>query len=483
MSSLFARTVVPNPKNVIHANESMNLLRTITTMFSIVAGRDPDFPEDMAAQPAGEYSTSKSTKNPDFYASFAGLWAVSHKYQQTVKDCRFLSENDGIFKSIIAKISEGVAEPETWVKFEDTRDGRRASDIVKALLTRTDWQNNKERFVKAMLDEGGLSTEVVVSSLRPNNVDKIIYVPHNSIVPIVDKHGQFVDSNYAYEQRDPESDTFLSHFAAWQIAEANLTEAYRHDRGIPHLQAARLFLNQLNILTKGAVQKYVLESGSIEHINLPEAKDWKDVEVFKDENEAYLQGAPSAMVRQVFTKGKVLIDRIAAEGSGVTSTETHAFFADLVFLAAGVPKQVLGFQAETMIKDMVTIAMNNYYATLRKVQSRLHLVLRKIIILELAMQGIGASNVPFSIMGGQFQPLKTYDLPPEGLVSGAFSLNDVRTSSQLPPEEGNLAELFNTPGVKITPEMALMMAQGVDWRTIDPTILRSTKKEVPSGAS
>lgn len=473
--ALISRTYQQNPKEKKFEGKRNVLAERISTIFAVLSSRDPNMPEDIAPAPENQYSTRRGNPRPEFFSSISGLWYVNPEYQQAVKDSHILAEHDFLIKSVIDKLARAVSEPETTAEFADGPHKERCEEIARNLFTRISWQKKKDQFVRALLLEGGLSTEISVSSDR-RGIDDLAYIRHNGVVPLTDRFGKIVDPKKAYEYRDPETNRLLTIFRSWQVAEVNFVEAKNHNRGVPYLQAVRALLKQLNLLTKGSVQKFVLESASVEHINLPEAKDWDEVEEFKENTEHFLGANPGMMLRRVVTKGPVDFDRLTVEGNGVTSIDPHLLFLDLLFLSFGVPKEIFGFRAETMIRDMVTVSNNIYYELLRKIDKCLHTVLERALFVELGIQGFEPSSVPFKIRGGKFEPMRTYDLKPEALQSGSITPNEIRRASQLPRQDGDLAELFDTPGVVITPKMALMIAQGADWRTFDPNELFPLKR-------
>jgi hypothetical protein len=210
-------------------------------------------------------------------------------------------------------------------------------------------------------------------------------------------------------------------------------------------------------MTKGLMQKWVRESGSIEHFNLEEADNWNEVEEFKDNNQATLNASPESLVRQFFTKGKVNIERIIADAKASSTTDPADFMLELFFLSVGVPKEILGYKAHVVIKDMIEVAVENYYQLLNKIQNRLFVGLRQLIDLELLLNGILPEDVPYRIEGGKFKQIKQVTIPKEVIAQGAVSLNDLRRSAQLAP---NPHPLFDVPGLKMTSALGILLSQG-----------------------
>lgn len=437
----------------------MGMVARITSWLQRTFGRNPDMREDMVVPDEREILTRMGRRHPELTYVYE-LYKVSYEYQEAVSQCRHLSEHNPIFSRVTRKLTGTIAEIPTEVVFEDEADeqSQQANEIVKSLFRRVQADEKKENFLKAMLNEGGISFEVILSSMR-NSVDRIEYRPHNSICPQTNDAGAFLDPKRAYTQIDPIAQGELASFALWQIVDVNLEESYYHDRGIPHLQSARQLLKFINVMTKGVMQKWVRESGSIEHFNLEEAEKWDEVEKFKSENETTLNASPESLVRQFFSKGKVNVERLLADAKSSTTTDPADFMLELFFLACGVPKEVLGFKAHTVIRDMITVAIDNYYQLLNKIQSRLFVAYRKLIDFELLLNGILPEDVPYRIEGGKFKQLKQVTIPKEAVTQGATSLNDQRRAIQLQPYPH---PLFDIPGFKMNTTIALLLWRGDD---------------------
>lgn len=394
-----------------------------------------EVPEDLVV-PAKDEVLSR-TGSRHLAAHAFEIFGVSTDYRSAVTDCVSLAEKNPVFSPIIRKLTRTVAEAETRVVFdnaifseEETDTTTKASEIVNKMLARIQWDNRKEEYIRSMLNEGGLSLELVVSN-KQDRVDRVEYRPHYSIVPLSNSQGAFEDARRAFNQVDSMG-RVLATFALWQLADVNLEESAFHNRGVPHLQAARQLLQYTGMMTKGLMQKWIRESGSIEHFNLEDARKWEEVDRFRRENEETLNASPDNLVRQFFTKGKVEIERITADTVSQDTTSIE-FMLDLIFLAAGVAKEILGFKSKVVIKEMIEVAVDTYFQQLQKIQTRLHSVLRKVIDFELLINGIIPEDVPYKIVGGRFEVTRQVKkIPKEAIEIGAVSINDIRRSINLP---------------------------------------------------
>lgn len=180
-------------------------------------------------------------------------------YLQSVQDCRRLTEYNPVFSAIMRKVVKPVAQVKTTVKVHriqgDDADARieELERELNELVKRTFWNENKDYFCKNMLNEGGLTVEVIVDHERL--VQGLEYRPHYSIVPLTDLNKRFPNPEEAYKQIDIATGDPIAFFAKWQIIEKNWEESSFHDRGIPYLQSARKTLEAVGDMINGLVQK------------------------------------------------------------------------------------------------------------------------------------------------------------------------------------------------------------------------------------
>jgi len=341
------------------------------------------------------------------------IFGMAPDYLTGVMDCKRLSEGNPIFSAIIDKVVGPVADPETYVKV-DKVDGKEehAQKIpiekeLNRLIQEVRWNENKDELLRHLLNEGGLSMEVIAD--RAGVIRGLEYRPHYSIAPLTE-NGRFVNPEAAYKQFDILSREEIATFAKWQIAEANWKESAFHDRGIPYLMSSRRMLSSVGDMLNGVVQKWMRSGGEIETFALKTATDWKDVEMFKQQNKADLTPNSRALIRQIFSKGEVDIQRLHGDSSA-DSTAVIEFLLELIFMATGVSKEIMGFKGNLVVKDMASISLDSYYRLLNRVQERSNAVLRRACDIQLLTQvstfGILPEKIEYSLVGGVFQSEST----------------------------------------------------------------------------
>lgn len=433
---------------------SISLVKKISSLLQAFRN-DTDAPEDLVP-PSTNEAFSRVGLEKVGYSHIVKFLMVSPDYQQAVRDAKALAESNPVFTPIIRKLTMTVAEALTRVEFESgSSQGRKAQKIVDDMLKRVHWADNKAKYIKAMLNEGGISLEPVISNAKGRQIDKLEYRPHETIFPIKSKEtGTFADPKCAYIQQDSHGKV-LAQFSLWQMIDVNLEESEFHNRGIPHLQAARQLLEYVGSMAKGLMQKWLRESGSIEHFNLEDAKKWEELSKFQDENQDTINASPENLVRQFFTKGKVKIERLFADASSA-ETGSIEFMLELIFLCAGISKELMGFKSHVVIRDMIELSMDNYFQTLNKIQNRLHAALRKAVDLELMLHGIPPEDVPYQIIGGAFEVARQVHITKDMTDKGSVSVNDIRKAANLPTYTN---PLFDVPGLYVSPLMALRLAE------------------------
>ena len=307
------------------------------------------------------------------------IFGLAPDYLTGVMDCKRLSEGNPIFSAITDKVVGPVADAETYVKV-DKIDGKEehpqkaaVEKELNRLVEEVKWNSHKDKNLRHLLNEGGLSMEVIAD--RAGVVRALEYRPHYSIMPLT-TNGRFNDPENAYKQYDVMSKEIVALFAKWQIAETNWKESAFHDRGIPYLMSSRRMLSSVGDMLNGVVQKWMRSGGELETFALKTATDWKDVEMFKQMNKGDLTPNSRALVRQIFTKGDVEIERHHGDQMS-DSTAVIEFLLELIFMATGVSKEIMGFKGNLVVKDMASISLDSYYRLLNRVQERANLVLRQ----------------------------------------------------------------------------------------------------------
>jgi hypothetical protein len=324
-------------------------------------------------------------------------------------DCKRLSEGNPIFSAIIDKVVGPVADAESYVKV-DKIDGKEehpqkaaVEKELNRLVEAVNWNDNKDENLRHLLNEGGLSMEVVAD--RTGVIRGLEYRPHYSIMPLT-VNGKFTDPEIAYKQFDILSKETVAVFAKWQIAEANWKQSAFHDRGIPYLMSSRRMLSSVGDMLNGVVQKWMRSGGELETFALKSASDWKDVEAFKQQNKGDLTPNSKALVRQIFSKGDIDIQRLHGDANA-DSTAVIEFLLELIFMATGVSKEIMGFKGNLVVKDMASISLDSYYRLLTRVQDRSNKVLRRACDIQLLTQvgkfGVLPEKIEYSLVGGVFQ--------------------------------------------------------------------------------
>ena len=336
------------------------------------------------------------------------IFGIASDYLSSVVDCKKLAEQNCVFVGIVDKVVGPVADAESYVKIDKVQ-GRtnhpkrvQIEDGLNKLITRIQWNENKEEYYRNMLNEGGLSLEVIAGN--DGTIENAEYRPHYSIEPQLVK-GKIVNPDDAYHQIDITTRTIEAQFAKWQIAEINWKNSAFHTRGIPYFASSRRIMSSIGDMLNGVVSKWMRSGGEIEVYTLKNATTWDDVEKFKQNNASELSPNARKLVRQIFTTGDMNVQRL--HGDNIQdNTAAIEFLLELIFLSTGVSKEIAGFKGHVVLKDMASISLDSYYRLLNRLQSRGHAILKRILETQMLLQfnkfGVLPEELEYEIVGGYF---------------------------------------------------------------------------------
>ena len=336
------------------------------------------------------------------------IFGIASDYLSSVVDCKKLAEQNCVFVGIVDKVVGPVADAESYVKIDKVQDRTnhpkrvQIEDGLNKLITRIQWNENKEEYYRNMLNEGGLSLEVIAGN--DGTIENAEYRPHYSIEPQLVK-GKIVNPDDAYHQIDITTRTIEAQFAKWQIAEINWKNSAFHTRGIPYFASSRRIMSSIGDMLNGVVSKWMRSGGEIEVYTLKNATTWDDVEKFKQNNASELSPNARKLVRQIFTTGDMNVQRL--HGDNIQdNTAAIEFLLELIFLSTGVSKEIAGFKGHVVLKDMASISLDSYYRLLNRLQSRGHAVLKRILETQMLLQfnkfGVLPEELEYEIVGGYF---------------------------------------------------------------------------------
>lgn len=219
------------------------------------------------------------------------------------------------------------------------------------------------------------------------------------------KNRQFADPGQAYQQVDIRSGQIIALFPKWAIAEVNWQESSFHDRGVPYLVSARKTLEAVGAMINGLVQKWIRAGGEIEMYSLKDAARWEDVEDFRDVNEEGLNPETDNLIRQIFAKGDIDVKRIHGDKMDGDARAIELLL-EIIFMAAGIPKEVMGFKGHLVVRNMASLSAQSYYSILHNVKKKIDRVLKRAIDLQILLMFSEyrklPEEVPYTISGLDF---------------------------------------------------------------------------------
>ncbi|RQW07506.1 MAG: hypothetical protein EH225_01710 [Calditrichaeota bacterium] len=403
-------------------------------------------------------------------------------YLKSVQDCKKLTEYNPVFSAIMRKVVKPVAQVKTTIKVHSIlgNDGdSRIEDLeyeLNELVRRTFWNENKDEYLKNMLNEGGLSVEVIVDHERL--IQGLEYRPHYSIIPLTDLNKRFPDPELAYKQIDVSTGDPVAFFAKWQILERNWEESSFHDRGIPYLQSARKTLEAVGDMINGMVQKWIRSGGELEVFMLKDANNWEDVEEFKRMNRDSLTPTQNDLIRQFFGRGDILIDRKHGDKLD-NDTQAIEFLLEIIFMAVGVPKEILGFKSHVVIKDMAELSESSYTDLLQAVQDKSHWIFRKACDFQILLLNqrfhLLPEDIDYTVIGKEFKK-ESQDKVVDRATKIVDILIKVMGQMNLGGEERK-AELLAKIGMVLEKELADYELNFQEMKDITPEEIAKVKEE------
>ena len=356
-------------------------------------------------------TSSSGTRYDSTYTALISafdIFGIASDYLSSVVDCKKLSEQNPVFVGITDKVVGPVADAETYIKVDKVQGRanhpKRAmiEDQLNKLVTRIQWNESKEEYYRNLLNEGGLSLEVIAGN--DGTIENAEYRPHYSIEPQLVK-GKIVNPDDAYHQIDITTRTIEAQFAKWQIAEINWKNSTFHTRGIPYFASSRRIMSSVGDMLNGVVSKWMRSGGELEVYTLKTATGWDDVEKFKQNNAGELSPNARKLVRQIFTTGDMNVQRL--HGDNIQdNTAAIEFLLELIFLSTGVSKEIAGFKGHVVLKDMASISLDSYYRLLNRLQNRGHAILKRIIDTQMLLQfgkfTVLPEELEYEIVGGYF---------------------------------------------------------------------------------
>jgi len=231
----------------------------------------------------------------------------------------------------------------------------------------------------------------------------------------------------------------------------------KHERGIPHLQSVRDLTSRTLQMLRGLHQKIVREGGSIEHFNIEDeaGNGHKEIEQFREDNKENLEFDPSTLVRQLFSVGKVSVERLVADSKVTNDGLAVDLFLEIIYVAAGVSSAIMGYKTHLQIKDATSVLRENYFQTLSQIETALFRAIRQSFDIELLLHNVDLESLSYRLKGGEFRVDIRPEIQQQAFDAGAYTLNQLLQAGGFDQVDD---PIFNAPGLKLSQKAAVQYA-------------------------
>lgn len=291
------------------------------------------------------------------------LLAQRYERQAILSDIAKLLQDD----PRLAKMNKKMAREATRKGVVVTVDGRDGvgDDVAEKAQAVID-QINSEALVnrllfkaaRSLLADGDLFWQVVLDDAKTRVVG-VAQMPAASMEKNTDERGIFPNLMKAYTQYDTVTQTTVSDFAAWQIAHVAWNQIGDMRYGESEYLQCRAPGRLLMLMEQAQVIRRLTRATQKmhHHVGTPE-KPGTDEDRLKYQQDNSLAGNPAAVwdpLRQVlnyFGNGLTKIDVLKGDET-VHQIDDIRYMQDVYVLGGGVPKGVVGLDAESINRDVL----------------------------------------------------------------------------------------------------------------------------------
>lgn len=342
-----------------------------------------------AARSTSEIGRRPTPENQVKYL-FRTMW-VDPDVREAIIDIRNMDRVDGRTKRIHTRIARDTIKG--GIVLQQSEDS--------AVLTR-EWDNFVRRLqlnrveklksdARGLIMEGTLPLQWVLDEQR--NVVAGVRMPAETILPMVDQSGRFVDVRKAYRQVDYLTGTALAEFALWQLCVARFDPDNYDDLGSfgrPFLDASRgpwkkLLMTEEDLVIRRRTRAplrlaHTLEGATSEDLEKYRAGVEKDQ--YEITTDYYLNKKGGVAPIQ----GDSNLDQIA--------DITHLL--DTFFSGSPLPKGMMGY-TDGMARDILEDLKRDYYDEIDVIQDTLSYCYDEGFRLQLLLRGMNPDDLGYKI--------------------------------------------------------------------------------------
>jgi hypothetical protein len=190
-----------------------------------------------------------------------------------------------------------------------------------------------------------------------------------------------------------------------------------------------------------------------------------------------LTPSTSDLVRQFYGRGEIDINRVHGDRLDGDAVAIE-FLLEIIFMAVGVPKEILGFKGHVVIMDMAELSQTSYTELLQSVQDKNHWILRKACDLQILLLNskfkVLPEDVEYDVIGKEFQKES-----PDKVVDRAVKIVDLLVSVMGQMNLGGddrKAEILAKIGTVLEKELADYELDFQEMKDITPEEIEQVKQ-------
>jgi hypothetical protein len=183
------------------------------------------------------------------------------------------------------------------------------------------------------------------------------------------------------------------------------------------------------------------------------------------------------LVRQFYGRGNIEVNRVHGDWLD-GDTVAIEFLLEIIFMAVGVPKEILGFKGHVVIRDMAELSQTSYTELLQSVQDKNHWILRKACDMQILLSNqkfhLLPEDVEYDVVGEDFQK-ESKDMVVDRAVKIVDLLIKVMGQMNLGGDERK-AEILAKIGTVLEKELADYELDFQEMKDITPEEIEQVKQ-------
>lgn len=317
------------------------------------------------------------------------MW-VEPDFRARVMDVREMDQKDGRVKKIHGRMARTAIKGGLLLRGNPTKSIRDRWDAFSRRLN-LHRREKLESDARGLVMEGNLPMQWVLTD--GNQVGAGVRMPSETIKPLINENGRFIDNAKAYEQIDFTRGSVVAQFALWQLTLARLTPDNYDDQGCmgrPYLDSARTIWRKLDMTEQDLVLRrrdraplrfvHTLEGASKDDLEEYELKQRHREHEFSRDFYLNKKGGVAAL------QGDSNLDQIA----------DVAYLLDTFFAGSPAPKGLFGYAGD-LSRDILEDMKRDYFEEVDSLQDTLSFVYQMGFHIDLLFAGVDPDATEFEV--------------------------------------------------------------------------------------